>query len=150
MTSEDSRQVGRRIRELRDAVGYTQGGLAERAGIDRASLSQIENGHASPRTSTLTRIARALHVDPAELFADSDTSETGSAETGVHYDHLEESHLYPGLEELLNDPRDRLLLQITPAEEAALRSIRLRSDPVASKEFFIDMLVTIRRHQMDE
>ncbi len=135
---------------MREQVGYTQGGLAERAGIDRASLSQIENGHAAPRSTTLFKLAEALHVRPADLLdGESPTDSRTPDEDGPRYAPLEDSQLYPGLEQLLNDPRDRLLLQITPAEEAALRSIRLRSERVASKDFFIDMLAVIRRHQQE-
>ena len=52
--------LGGRIRERREAAGLTQTELATRAGIGRVTLTRIEQGEHSPRTETLTAIARAL------------------------------------------------------------------------------------------
>ncbi|WP_244313384.1 helix-turn-helix domain-containing protein [Streptomyces zinciresistens] len=41
--------------------------LCERTGIDVATYSRIENGHASPLLDTLIRIADAIGVELAEL-----------------------------------------------------------------------------------
>jgi DNA-binding XRE family transcriptional regulator len=60
--------LGGRIRERREAAGLTQAELSSRAGVGRATLTRIEKGEHSPRTETLTAIARALEVEVADLI----------------------------------------------------------------------------------
>jgi transcriptional regulator with XRE-family HTH domain len=57
-----------RIRELRGGAKLTQEGLAVRAGISVAFASMLERGARSASIETLTKVARALGVPPAELF----------------------------------------------------------------------------------
>lgn len=51
---------GDRLRAARREAGLTQEQLAERAGIDRAAVSEIERGQRDARLSTLLRIESAL------------------------------------------------------------------------------------------
>ena len=60
--------LGGRIRERREAAGLTHAELATRAGIGRVTLTRIEKGEHSPRTETLTAIARALSVEVEDLI----------------------------------------------------------------------------------
>ena len=60
--------LGGRIRERREAAGLTQAELSFRAGVGRVTLTRIEKGEHSPRTETLTAIARALEVEVADLI----------------------------------------------------------------------------------
>ena len=60
--------LGGRIRERREAAGLTQAELGTRAGISRVTLTRIEKGEHSPRTETLTAIARVLRVDVEDLI----------------------------------------------------------------------------------
>jgi len=58
-----------RLRTARELRGYTQVQLAREVGsVTAASLSQFENGHARPASSTLRRISVALRV-PLAFFA---------------------------------------------------------------------------------
>ena len=57
---EDARQIGLRIRELREARGITSKELAERAGITPQSLSRIENGRHDVVFTSLRRILAAM------------------------------------------------------------------------------------------
>lgn len=52
--------LGRRLRSLREQGGLKQEELAGKAGVDRGTVSRIENGEQSPRLETLERIARGL------------------------------------------------------------------------------------------
>jgi transcriptional regulator with XRE-family HTH domain len=61
------RHVGDQVRAIRLAANCTQERLAGRAGLEKQAISQIENGHASPRLDTLWRIACALDVTVADL-----------------------------------------------------------------------------------
>ena len=66
------KEVGRRIRSLRvSRVGprMTQEDLSERARISVSFLSMIERGERSPHLETLAKIAEALEVRMADLFA---------------------------------------------------------------------------------
>jgi transcriptional regulator with XRE-family HTH domain len=61
------RQVGAQIRRVREHHNLTQHDVCGRSGIDIATYSRIEQGHASPLLDTLIRIADAIGVDLAEL-----------------------------------------------------------------------------------
>lgn len=56
-------EKGERIRELREAKGWTQLELAKRAGVTPQSVSRWEQGQSNPRLDQLTRVAEALDVD---------------------------------------------------------------------------------------
>lgn len=60
--------LGKRIKELRKKQVLTQEKLAELAGIETPSLSNIENGKNYPNYETLEKIAVALNVMPYELY----------------------------------------------------------------------------------
>ena len=49
------------LRQRREQAGLSLGDVAERSGIDKASLSRLENGwYPNPTVHTLTRYARAI------------------------------------------------------------------------------------------
>lgn len=60
--------MGLRIRQLRKARGLTQALLAEKAGISRSQLAEIETERKPANTIRLASIARALDVDVEDLF----------------------------------------------------------------------------------
>ena len=62
------RKFGARVRELREVRGFSQEGLAERVGIHRTYMGGVERGERNPSLRNILRIAKALGVDPAELF----------------------------------------------------------------------------------
>jgi transcriptional regulator with XRE-family HTH domain len=67
-------QLGARIRSLRQARHLTLRDVAQRAGVTESFLSQVERDVASPSIATVHRIARALDLSIAQLFAnDADT-----------------------------------------------------------------------------
>ncbi|MDE5444396.1 helix-turn-helix domain-containing protein [Bradyrhizobium sp. CSA207] len=61
--------LARRVKERRQLSKLSQRDLAERAGIRQALVSQIELGEANVTLDSLLRIAIALDVDLAGLFA---------------------------------------------------------------------------------
>jgi transcriptional regulator with XRE-family HTH domain len=62
-------KLGNKIRELREAFGFTQGQLAGSASVSQGYLSQLENGDVkNPSASVLLRVAEAMNVDADELF----------------------------------------------------------------------------------
>lgn len=65
-------RVADRIRALRAQRGLTLGALAERSGVSRSMISVIERAESSPTASVLDRLAAALGVTIATLFAEAE------------------------------------------------------------------------------
>ena len=65
----ESRPVwGAGVRTLRGIHALTQSQLAAAAGTSQSRISEIENGSRAVADSLRVRIARALKVEPHELF----------------------------------------------------------------------------------
>lgn len=64
-------RIATRVRELRDAQGFSLDTLAERSGVSRSTISLIERGQSSPTATVLDKLATALCVTLASLFEDS-------------------------------------------------------------------------------
>jgi transcriptional regulator with XRE-family HTH domain len=62
--------LGTRIRTLRRARGQTLRQLADEAGVTESFMSQVEREVASPSIATVRKVARALDLTIAELFAE--------------------------------------------------------------------------------
>lgn len=62
------RDLGLRIRELRQQAGLTQEGAAERLGMLTPNYARIEQGRSNVTVDTLVRIANALDVPLVEMF----------------------------------------------------------------------------------
>lgn len=66
------------VKELREANDLTQGELAKRARVSRATVNRIENGRPkSIDLDVLERIAKALGVSPAALIVDTPPKAAG-------------------------------------------------------------------------
>ncbi len=64
-----SMELGKKIREIREEIGFTQGQLAGQAAVSQGYLSQLEHGDVkNPSAAVILRLAQAIHVDPDELF----------------------------------------------------------------------------------
>lgn len=63
--------LGARVRDIRVLRQMSQDEVANRAGIHRSRVSEIERGH-QHSVETLFRLARALDVHPADLLDDRD------------------------------------------------------------------------------
>lgn len=77
-------EVGSRIRERRKKQGLTVQHLAERAGISRRLLTQIEHGQANPSLVSMTRLARQLGVDFTTLLQPVDDAALQVVRAGTH------------------------------------------------------------------
>lgn len=55
------------MRELRNARGWSQEELADRADLHRTYISAVERGVRNPTITVIERIAKALNVRMAEL-----------------------------------------------------------------------------------
>jgi transcriptional regulator with XRE-family HTH domain len=61
-------RFGKRIKLLRIERDLTQEMLAERAGMHRTTIGQLERGRRGISVAALGRLAGALEVTPAELL----------------------------------------------------------------------------------
>lgn len=57
-----------RLREMRDARGWTQAELAARVGVSRKTVNTVENRVFVPSTPLALKLADALGVTVEELF----------------------------------------------------------------------------------
>ena len=61
-------KIGKRIRELRKAKGFSQEKFAFEVGLDRTYMGGIERGERNIAALNIVRIAKALKVEVGELF----------------------------------------------------------------------------------
>jgi len=61
--------IGENIKKIRTTKGLSQKEVTISSGLDSAQYSRIENGKTDPSVTTLERIAKAMNVSLAELFA---------------------------------------------------------------------------------
>ena len=62
------KKLGTRIQEIRKSKGLTQEVLAEKIGMDKPNLSNIECGKRFMTAETLEKLAQALEVEEKEFF----------------------------------------------------------------------------------
>ena len=59
-----------KLRQIREAQGYSLRALADKVGMAYPALFRLESGEADPRLSTLRKLAKALGVTVAELIGE--------------------------------------------------------------------------------
>ena len=67
------KNLGRRMRQLRKEKGLTLVEISKKTGVAQATLSRIETGTMTGTVESHERIAEAIGVGLAELYADVDT-----------------------------------------------------------------------------
>lgn len=65
---EATAQLAANIAAARERLGITQEEVNRRSGVHPVELSRIESGQRDIRASTIVRLARALEVEPGDLF----------------------------------------------------------------------------------
>jgi transcriptional regulator with XRE-family HTH domain len=64
--------VGKRIRQLRERKGLSQGDIEAVSGMLRAYISRVEHDHTVPSLETMERFASALDVPLYQLFCEDE------------------------------------------------------------------------------
>ncbi|NNF06019.1 MAG: helix-turn-helix transcriptional regulator [Candidatus Eisenbacteria bacterium] len=77
----DNVELGRRIKQLRLAQGYTLKDIESKVGVSATHVSEVERGKTSPTVGALGKIADALDVNPSFLV-DIPVGETVSITRG--------------------------------------------------------------------
>ncbi len=62
-------QLGRHIRSCRHKLGLTLPALADATGVQKSTLSKIENGMGNPSLDTLVSIAKGLQVSVGHMLS---------------------------------------------------------------------------------
>lgn len=62
------RDIGKRIRKLREDKAWSQEQLSVEAGVDNSHLGKLERGEGNPTIKLVFRIALALEVDIQDLL----------------------------------------------------------------------------------
>ena len=72
--------VGKRLSALRVRCGFTQNGLAERAGVSQTHLRRVELGQADITVGHLQLLCDAMSISLQDFFVEeSETNEISSA-----------------------------------------------------------------------
>lgn len=67
-----------RLKDLRETKGWTQGQLAERSGVSKANVANLEQGRVGPTWDTVQALADALDVDCTAFREEKEDSEGAS------------------------------------------------------------------------
>ena len=65
-------RLGDAIRACRRALGMSQEALADACGLDRSHMGEVERGKRNVSVLNLVRIASALDMKAADIFAKAD------------------------------------------------------------------------------
>jgi transcriptional regulator with XRE-family HTH domain len=77
-TTEAGKLFGKRLRELRDKSGLTQGAVAEAMGVPQTHVSAMERGLMLPNLLTVIRLAVALDCKVSALTSVFDKTDLHS------------------------------------------------------------------------
>ena len=61
-------RLGQNVRRLREAKGWSQEDYADRAGIHRTYVSDIERGRRNPTVTLVEKLAKPLGVTAGQLL----------------------------------------------------------------------------------
>ncbi|MBT9395240.1 helix-turn-helix domain-containing protein [Hymenobacter sp. NST-14] len=78
MDGDPVKSFGLVIKRIRKAQGLSQESLATDANLDRAFISQVENGRKQPSLLTIFRLADALKLSVSDLLKQVEAVLAGS------------------------------------------------------------------------
>lgn len=116
--ASDAKAIGRRIKRYREDKSMTAAQLAERAGISRSYVSELENGkgdHKRPSAQVMYKIGKALGISMSELLGQPLITESPTRPS-------------PSLQQFARDHK------IPDADVEMLASIRFRGDAPQTAE----------------
>jgi transcriptional regulator with XRE-family HTH domain len=129
----DLTKLGRRIRFLRQGKTWSLSDLAERSGVSKAYISDVENGSAGkPNIQYVYDIARALGVTLDELL------EGAAPEAGARSRGEKQQDLPPGLAQLQRE------LALSDEDAQMLAHVNFRGNRPRTKEEWRYLWDTIR------
>jgi transcriptional regulator with XRE-family HTH domain len=131
-TKLDLEKLGHKVRFCRQGKGWTIAVLAEKSGVSKAYISDLENGVAGkPNIQYVFAIAVALEVTLDELLEDAKPSGRGKSHKGTE-------GLPPGLAELQQE------LELSDGEVESLAQINFRGSRPKDAEGWRFLLEAIK------
>lgn len=105
------KQIGARLKEIREAKGWTQDDLADAAGMNRVTIAKYESGRIEPKSASLSKLAAALEVGTDVLL-------------GTEKDEMseEEREMWELREQVRRDPDRHYLFSL--ARDASIDDVR--------------------------
>lgn len=64
----EAQKLGKNLKRIRTEKGISQGDIVRSLGMDRAFISNIENGKTNPTLATIAKLAKALGVPIEDLM----------------------------------------------------------------------------------
>ena len=64
----EAQKLGNNLKRIRTKKGISQGDIVRSLGMDRAFISNIENGKTNPTLATIAKLAKALSVPIEDLI----------------------------------------------------------------------------------
>ncbi len=65
---DEVQKLAENLKRIRTEKHISQGDIVKTTGIDKAMISNIENGKTNPTLATITKLAKALGVSADELL----------------------------------------------------------------------------------
>jgi transcriptional regulator with XRE-family HTH domain len=65
-------KLGKAVRRLRTAAGYSQERFADACKLHRTYIGAIERGERNITTDTIERLAKTLKISPFDLFREAE------------------------------------------------------------------------------
>ena len=78
-----AKEVGHRIRKIREAKDFNQQNMADKLGITAGAYAKIERGETDPSISRLFEIAEVLNVDISNLIQDAPSKIPGDVQMQI-------------------------------------------------------------------
>lgn len=88
LVDEIPEAVGRRVRDARTERGWTLDTLADRSGVSRRMVVNVESGTSNASIATLLRLATALHVSLADLVTGAAQDQSALVTTAAEREPL--------------------------------------------------------------
>ena len=130
----DIKRLGENVRFRRQGKGWTLSDLAEKSGISKAYISDLENGAAGkPNIQYVFAIANALGMTLDELLEDAAPKRSDSSKKKRVIDDLP-----PGLQELQMD------MNLSESEVEMLAQVNFRGNRPKDKEGWRFLLEAIK------
>jgi len=74
----ESEYIARRVMQLREYKGISQGNMSESMGLSTGYITKLESGHNLPSMTAFLKICKYFHITPKEFF------DEGIADPGQH------------------------------------------------------------------
>ena len=122
-------EFGKRLKKARKQVGLTQDSLAERVGLSRASITNIELGRQHVALHSVFLLASALGITPRQLLPEQTQNDSNTTSTPLNL-----LRSWPGLAKESQQWITRIVASNNATKEIASGQSREVSHKTASRK----------------